>query len=109
MSLGTATVRAKAGFSPTDILGVVRVSFAGDNSYPIGGYPAFSDYMKEALERGVIVQAVTGFGDKSGTAYHVEYDVVEDTLKVRAGATGIELTDTADINDVTFELTVFCK
>lgn len=99
----------EAGLSPSDPNPILVISFTGDSSYPIGGYTAFSTFVATNTARSTNVVAVTGFGDKSGTSYTVQYDAANDTLKVRAGATGIELADTTDLSTVAFVVTVWSK
>lgn len=109
MALGTFTKKAEAGFSPTDIAGVVNASLVGDSAYATGGTAAFSTFMQTKLERGVSVIAVFGIGIGGGAGYHLSYDATNDKLLVHVGATGLEVANATDLSAVTFNATVFVK
>lgn len=79
-ALPAATIKA---------LGIQRVQFDTTGTYPPGGIPAFSTFLKTVL--GTRITVVDVIEAIPGGAYHLAYDKTNDTLLVYVGATKVEV------------------
>lgn len=108
MALGTpATQAQEQGQTTMRPNGMLRMSFAGDTSYPTGGTLNFgATYLLAETGRPLDVTAVIGHGFTAGALSHfVQYDVATDALKVYLLA-GAEVTAATDLSTVTFDVVV---
>jgi hypothetical protein len=104
MALGTATLVADQRKSASAPLGIARISFAGDGSYPTGGTADFQDYVQAAIGRDVSVISV----DKAAStgAYTAIYDAANDKLYVETAA-GVQVGNGVSLAGTTFILNVY--
>lgn len=119
MALGTATIA-----SITDVKGVklIKISFAGDTSYPTGGTLLFTAYIEAAI---AAAAAAAGDANVRGPMdltiidvlpghcgqYVPSFDAAADSLLVQDGghATWNEVTGTTALNGTTFNLVVIAN
>lgn len=111
MSLQTITVALAGGGQTLQPIFFDSISFGGDDDYPAGGTPNFSEVVAAALGKtGIEVIGVMKAGPCGG--YEVVYDKSADKLQVYeydydAVADGQAVENgTADISGTTFELVV---
>ena len=107
MSLGAATIDAEAGKAPGSPTFLVRLSFAGDDSYTNNGSAGFLALVQAAAGgRALTVMDVIS-GDCADN--QCEYDRSGDLLNVRVGSTGAEVGNGVDLSGTTFNLTAICQ
>jgi len=104
MALGTATLVADQHKSASAPLGVARISFAGDSSYPTGGTLAFQDYVRALMGRDVSVLSVSKAA--ASGVYMPIYDAANDTLYVE-DEDGVQVVNATSLSGTTFILNVF--
>lgn len=104
MALGTATAGAQAGQSASAPLRMIRLSFAGDDSYPTGGTLAFEAYVRAALGEFVTVLGVI---DQSVGANELVFNPVTGNLLSFVKATGVERS-AADDSGTQYDCLVVC-
>ena len=115
MALGTATIvdRHERGD-----LKFIKLSFAGDDSYPSGGTPDFNQYIRDAIAAAAAAAVDKNVRDEEGVscieviagncgAYVPSYDSDNDKLYVRDIADGAQ--SSGDLSTTTFEITAVCK
>lgn len=106
MAQGAITRGSEVGGQASAPIFVERLSFPGDSAYPTGGTAAFEVAYQAATAQGRTI--VTVVSDDCGDN-KVEYDRVNDKLKVRVISTGAEVANTTDLSGVTFNVTVISK
>jgi len=105
MALQTGTLVADQRKSASAPLGVARISFGGDDSYPNpGGTATFQAYVRALLSRDVSVISVSKAA--ACGVYTPIYDAANDKLYVEDAA-GAQVANETDLSATTFILNVF--
>lgn len=108
MSLQPITLAQAGGGQTLQPVFFDSISFGGDDDYPAGGTPNFSEVVAAALEKvGIEVVGVMKAGPCGG--YGVVYDKSADKLYIETypDAAGVAAENTTtDLSGVTFELVV---
>lgn len=122
MSIGAISLGDINGGSPSDPMFTVDVEFVGDNSYPTGGTPAFTESVRDAIEtarkaatdknvRGRTNISIICIAAADCGQYVPWFDGDNDKLFVRDGgsATWAEVSNGVSLAAVTFKLKLLCK
>lgn len=112
MAIGTPALATggKAGAKPSAPLYALRVSFAGDGSYPTGGTVDFEGTLQAAFaSAGLKGLAVLGVISEICGDNKCEYDFANDKLFVRVISTGVEVANAVNLSGTTFNLLVLAQ
>jgi hypothetical protein len=107
MALGTSTLSNEQGHTTMRPNGMLRLSFAGDDSYPTGGTLAFgATYLLAETSKPLTVTDVRGYGtDGTDITHFVRYDIATDALLVYL-MTGVQVGAAVDLSTTTFDIVV---
>jgi hypothetical protein len=103
----TPTLNGQRMKSHSHALDVVDVTFDGDGTYPAGGTPNFTAYIRALLpeKREVTILDVRPLGLNGGM--EAIFDPADDKLLIVVKATGVEAAP-GDLSGTAFRLAVYC-